>query len=592
VAGSIPEETIARVLEGTDIVDLVGRYFPLKRAGRNFVALCPFHHEKTPSFHVSPDRQSFHCFGCGKGGTAIGFVMEMEKVPFPEAVELLADRCGIRIERSGAGSPEKRKHLFDIMLRAMRFFEKSLASEAGREASDYLARRGISAESIKAFHLGYSPPGWDGLLREARSAGIEPATLASAGLIISREGGGFYDRFRNRLMFPIWNNQEKVVGFGARSLDPAESAKYINSPETPLFSKGKLLYGLNLAKNEIIRSGCVVVVEGYTDVIMAHQHGIANVVATLGTALGREHVRLLKRYARRCTLVYDGDAAGQKASDSSLEVFVEEEMDTAVATLPEGKDPCDCLVESGPGVFSECLAGAVGMFEFKLRAAKAAAPLDAKRVAAIADDVLRLVARIPNVIERGMQLDAVALLIARELGVPEASARRRFAELAASGRGRPDRPETPAERQPLPPMERELLCVCLQAPELFAELAKESAADDYSHRDLRAIFEAGIGALDGEGRLELARLHARLADTPAAEVLAELVNDTEGASDYRGRFDGCLGRFKAERTRRSRLEIRKQLLAAGREGNQEAVERLEQEYLGKYSIRGGPDGQA
>jgi len=596
VAGFIPEGTITRILESTDIVELVGRYFPLKRAGQGFVALCPFHNEKTPSFHVTPQRQIFHCFGCGKGGDAIRFVMEMEKVPFPEAAEILAERCGIQLERGATGSSaEKRKNLYDVVRWAARQFVGNLASPAGKIAGDYLERRGISAESIRAFHLGYAMPGWDDIARKAPSDGISRQSLEATGLIVTKNDS-YYDRFRNRVIFPIISPQEKVVGFGARTLDPNENAKYINSPETALFSKGKLLYGLNLAKNEIIRTGTVVVVEGYTDVIMAHQHGITNVVATLGTALGREHIRQLKRYARKCTLVYDADIAGQKASDSSLQAFVEEEMELDVATLPEGKDPCDCLIELGPEVFRQRLDAACGIYDYKLRAVKAYEQNDPKRAAAIIDEVLDLIARIPNVVERRIRFDRVAVMLGHRLNAEESTIRQRLIEkiTKAARTARPGRQPSAAPgesaRPELPSVERELLTVSLQQPELFAQLAGEVRPEDFSHDGLRAIFRTAWELFDENGSLQPSALSARLAESELASLLAQLVSDTQGSPDLKGRLESCLPAFRQHKARKRISELNQLMLTAAQKGDAENFKRLEHEYLG-YLNRGGIDGQ-
>jgi len=584
VAGLIPEGTISRILESTDIVDLIGRYFPLKRSGQGFLALCPFHNEKTPSFHVSPQRQIYHCFGCGKGGNAIGFVMEMDKVPFPEAVGILAERCGIRLERSTGGSSEERKKLYDALNWAAGVFERNLRAPAGQKAREYLRQRGISDESIKRFRLGYAQPGWDALIRDAQRKGGAVKTLEAAGLVIRRETGGHYDRFRNRLMFPISNAQGKIVGFGARSLDPDETAKYINSPETPLFSKGRLLYGLAQARNAIFRSGSAVVVEGYTDVIMAHQHGIENVVATLGTALGREHIRRLRRYADKCTLVFDADAAGQKASDSSLEVFVEEGLDVSVATLPEGRDPCDCLVDLGPEAFRESVDSAWGIFEFKLRAVGDREGIDPKQAAAIVDEALDLVARVPNPVERGLTLDRVVKLLAGRLGVSEASTRRRFGQLTSKRAGhdatrqRGTQQDQQAPGAEMPAAERELILACLHNAELFPRLAEKVGPDDFSHGGLRAIFEAAARLLEEEGSVDTAKLSARVSRPEDASALAELLSDDGGSPDYEHRLEKCLETFERQKARRHMEQIKQEMLAAAREGDSEGSQRLQLEY--------------
>jgi len=583
VAGLIPEGTITRVLESTDIVDLVGRYFPLKRAGQGFVALCPFHSEKTPSFHVSPQRQTYHCFGCGKGGHAIGFVMEIEKVPFPEAVGILADRCGVRLERNATGSPDKRKGLLKGLDWAAGVFEKNLASPAGEQAREYLRQRGISDDSIKSFRLGYSMPDWDHLIRAARAIDGSIDTLAAAGLVISRDGGGHYDRFRNRLMFPITDAQGRAVGFGARALDPDESAKYINSPETALFSKGKLLYGLAQARNTIFRSEKAVVVEGYTDVIMAHQHEITNVVATLGTALGREHIRRLKRYAKHCTLVFDGDVAGQRASDSSLATFVEEGSEVYVATLPEGKDPCDCLVELGKEAFGNCLDSACNIFEFKLRAAEADGPIDPKRAAAIVDDILQLIARVPNAVEQRLTLDSLLKLLSRRLNTTEESVRRRFVQMktrwAGPNRAGRDLEDAPAAQETdVPPDERELIDVCLHSVEHFPRLAEQIGADDFTHDGLRAIFQAATDLINEDGRVEPAKLSARITQPKHASLVARILGNPAGDTNYQDRLDACLEALRKRKAAQHTESVRQQMLTAAREGDMENSQRFIREY--------------
>ena len=582
VAGHIPEGTIARILENTDIVDLISRYFPLKRAGQNYVGLCPFHSEKTPSFNVSPQRQIYHCFGCGKGGDAISFLMEAEKLPFPEAVSTLAERCGVTIEHTAdAAVQSRRKGLYQVLSWAAKVFSGNLASPAGKAARDYLRGRGISDESITKFRLGYAETAWDSLIRHAREQEMPAKDLQEAGLLVAKEAGGHFDRFRHRVIFPITDTQDRVVGFGARALDPQEKAKYLNSPETPLFAKGKLLYGLSQAKNPIFQSEQVLVVEGYTDVIMAHQCGFDNAVATLGTALGHDHVRQIKRYAKRCTLVFDGDAAGQKASDTGIRLFVENEVDVAVAVLPPGKDPCDCLVEMGSEVFQKALDEARSVFEFRLRAAETDGRLTPKAAAAVADDVLDLIVRIPNTVERRLQLDRVAVVLSSQLDADEKSVRNRLITLLreSNRKNRPQRAEPPDEQyQPpvLHPVERELVTVCLHDQTLIPQLVQQVDADDLTHDGLRAIFEA-MASLSEEGNAEPQHLSARTGEKHA-QLLAELLSDTNGSTDYQDRFKRCLKSFERRKTSRLIDDVRQQMLAAARDRDSEKNRELQLEY--------------
>ncbi|MFQ6048448.1 MAG: DNA primase, partial [Phycisphaerae bacterium] len=312
-----------QIQQATNIVDLIGQYVALKPAGANHKGLCPFHNEKTPSFYVSASKQIFKCFGCGAGGDVFTFLQLREGISFAEARAWLAQRAGIRLEPTSQDRPAgpDQNALARVNDWAARFFRRQLLEPGiGAVARQYLAGRKISQQTAEAFGLGYAPDRWDGLLTAAQARGISTGLLAAAGLIRPRSGGeGFYDTFRHRLIFPIRDLPDRVIGFGGRTLGD-DSAKYINSPETVLFEKGRNLYGLDLAKQPITRAGQAVIVEGYTDCLMAHQHGLAQTVATLGTALTEAHVQVLRRFADRAVVVFDPDEAGQRAADRALEV--------------------------------------------------------------------------------------------------------------------------------------------------------------------------------------------------------------------------------------------------------------------------------
>ena len=353
MANFIPEDKISEIKHSADIVDIVSDVVLLKKAGKNLVGLCPFHSEKTPSFTVSPDKQIFHCFGCGVGGNVISFLMKQEGLSFPEVARHLAKRYGVSIPE-GPVSPEQkrrmseRESLFDLNRRAMDYFHETLLkSPAGEKARSYLSKRGISAKTIDAFKLGFARDGWDHLLRYFSGRRIPRALLEKSGLILARkDSSGYYDRFRNRIIFPIFNASMQVIGFGGRVLDDA-LPKYLNSPETAVYNKSRSLYGIHRAKEKCRTTGTVFIVEGYFDLLTLHQHGIENAVATLGTALTAEHVRLLTRYASRMILVYDSDEAGIRSAQRCIEtfwhehvdfrredVFSEEKADTHILVLP------------------------------------------------------------------------------------------------------------------------------------------------------------------------------------------------------------------------------------------------------------------
>jgi DNA primase len=364
------DDAKSRILQATDIVALIGQTVRLKRRGRDFVGLCPFHQEKTPSFSVSPSKQRFYCFGCEKGGSVIDFVMLRDRVEFKEALRTLAESAGIELPafKQTKESVSERQILLEAQSAAAMFFEKLLSHpEQGESAREYLAERGFNAESIQRFRIGFAADAWDALLKSAAMKKFTPPQLALAGLVKPREGGdGYYDTFRNRLMFPIRDESGRVIAFGGRVMPGSDDpAKYLNSPETPLFSKSRCVFGLDLARAKIVETRTVAVVEGYTDVVMAHQFGVGNVVSVLGTALTEHHVAMLRRFADRIVLLFDGDRAGDNAASRALELFLSQPVEIAIASLPQGMDPDEFLLAHGADKFNECLAQATDALAFK-----------------------------------------------------------------------------------------------------------------------------------------------------------------------------------------------------------------------------------
>jgi DNA primase len=359
----------AQILQLTDLVALISQTVALKRRGRSFVGLCPFHQEKTPSFHVNPERQSFYCFGCKAGGTAFDFVMRRDRVEFRQAMEMLAQQAGVELPRSGreTGRPNERQALLEVCSAACRFFENQLHdSSRGETARQYLIKRGFTRESIKGFQLGLSADAWDALLKGPVGRKYGQDLLVRTGLVKLRESGdGAYDTFRNRILFPIRNETGQIIAFGGRvmpgSTDPA---KYLNSPETPLFSKSRSIFGLDRARQNIVESRTVVVVEGYTDVVMAQQYGAMNVVSVLGTALTEHHLAILRRYADRIILLFDADLAGNAAADRAIELYLTQPVEISVATIPDGMDPDEYLLKHGLDAFNAMLAGATDALSY------------------------------------------------------------------------------------------------------------------------------------------------------------------------------------------------------------------------------------
>ena len=359
-------DLVEEIRSASDIVGIVGGYVRLKKAGRSFKGLCPFHKEKTPSFIVTPERQTFHCFGCGKGGDVFTFLMEMDGIGFPEALRTLAGRAGIRIpERGNPKLREKRERQYALLQFAGRFYRSALGTGRGAKAQSFLKARGINGESAEKFGIGFAPDEWRSLRERALTEGFADQELVETGLAVPREGSPPYDRFRGRVLFPIRNVGGRVIGFGGRVLGEGEP-KYLNSPETELFRKGDALYGLSETKGEIRREGTALVVEGYTDLISLYQGGVTNVVAPLGTAFTPNQARMISHYAERAVLLFDGDEAGRKAALRSIETLAGESVRAEVAVLPDGSDPDQFLRDEGEEALRRLIDGSVGIVPFIL----------------------------------------------------------------------------------------------------------------------------------------------------------------------------------------------------------------------------------
>ncbi len=499
----------------------------LKKAGSGFVGLCPFHREKTPSFHVNAERQIFKCFGCGVGGDVFSFVMKHDGLNFPEALQQLAERGHIDLpqsEFSGAPRGEKAK-LYDVNKWAADVYHRCLVEHAmGKQALDYLLGRGLTMETIRQFRLGYSPDGWDGLAKGATKRKISHELLQMAGLLTSNERSDrLYDRFRNRVMFPIFDAQDRVIGFGARALDDSEP-KYLNSPETPLFSKGRTFYGVDRARQAFRDVKRAVIVEGYMDAIAAHQYGFAYVVGVLGTALSREHVQLLRRYVDEAILLFDADNAGQSSASRSVDAFAVEEMPVRVATLPDGLDPDEMLKERGAKAFSDCLDAAVDGFAFKLERALAELPAgaDASSIARAKalDDVLGTLALLPNAVTRSQEIKRVAA----RTGIAEWTLEERLNTMLEGQRRRVEtaRPEE-ADAGLARDAEEELLFALLHYPAIAPIIRERLSLERMEQPAVKALLKQALELAESGQPFGAAELLARTQDEALRAVIEPMV---------------------------------------------------------------------
>src|SRR5215831_3212533 len=436
MAGFFSDGFRERVRAASDIVDVIGGYLPLKRAGANFTALCPFHKEKTPSFSVNPHKQIFYCFGCHKGGDVFTFVKEYESIDFVEAVKRLADRAKITLEYEKSEGEQQSKHVKDSLLQIheqiTQRWQNALANEAaGQVAREDLTKRGVSAEAVKVFRLGAAPEAWDDTVNWAKSKGHDIATVEKAGLIIRKEEtGNYYDRFRGRLMFPICDEQGRVVGFSGRVLSGDEkTAKYVNSPETPIFTKSKIFFGLDKSKRAILDAGYAIICEGQLDLIACHTNGVQNIVAPQGTAFTEQHARILKRYTNEVVLCFDSDNAGQNAIVRALDHLLASELAVRVAVVPPPHDPDSFIKANGGEAFKNLVEGAEGFFDYLLKRLCATndAATDKGRLA-----ILRGMAEALHKANNSVLLDTHAQKTALRLGVAVDSVRKEFSKVQGS----------------------------------------------------------------------------------------------------------------------------------------------------------------
>ncbi len=536
MAGRIPEDVLERVLSAHDVVEVVGRYLPLAKAGRSWKALCPFHEEKTASFTVNPDRQTFKCFGCGKGGNVFGFVMAREGLTFPEAVRKLAAEKAIPVPDAARHDPEETSRIEGIraaLALAQDLYVRTLYGPDGQSTRAYLAHRGFPPEAVAQFGLGLSPGKWDGLLEAARAKGLAPTVLEDAGLVLPRESGsGWYDRFRGRLMFPVSDHLGRIVTYGARTMTD-EQPKYLNGPETSVFKKGRTLYGLERAKEAIPKAGHAILMEGYTDVLMAHWHGLAAAVAGMGTAFTTDQARLLGRYAKRVVLLYDGDQAGRIAAEKSIDVLLSDGLEVKVALLPEGKDVDEVLLEEGIDRLTAIVAEAKDLFDFKLQQLSVRLDLTSVRGRAqAAEDLLSSAVKVQSPIER----DLLFRRIAERLGVPEATLRTEAARRpggrhpagpagqGASAGGAPAGTDPKAKDRLRE--QQGLVAGVLHLAEHLTAVKAVLCEEEIEDEGLKALWRATLSIADEGGTPTAATVAAKVAgDAAAAEALAGLPED-------------------------------------------------------------------
>jgi len=526
MTGFFPQELIDQIRDANDIVDLISEYVPLKKRGKNHVGLCPFHAEKAPSFNVSPDKQMFYCFGCGEGGNVISFLMKHEKLGFSDAIRHLAKRANISLPKRSFDKQkaEQLDKLYYANQVANEYFHKNFYREApGKKARQYLNKRGFDSKIIKQFSIGYAPDDWEGLIRFAKNKDIETEVLNQAGLVVPRtETSGYYDRFRNRIIFPIFNLSGKVVGFGGRVSNEKDEPKYLNSPETPIYQKGKILYGLNFSKDEIRKKGNAVLVEGYVDLLSLYQAGIKNVVASSGTAFTSDQARLLSRYAEKIYLLFDADTAGQSATFRSVDLLFSEGVEVFVVSLPKGEDPDSFVKKFGTEEVTKKIEHAQTFIDFKKNSLpKDFDELSLREQEKVILDLAETASKITNDVRRNLFVKKVAQVFKMD----EASIFKMVGKRTTKGTYAPKKEAS----IPLPTgqekIEMGILRILMEDGKLMKLTEGKLELDDFStpeHREIFQLLHASSGGATGSGGLSPSALLDKTENESTKQILSRI----------------------------------------------------------------------
>ena len=554
----IPEDKVIEIKNAADIVEVVSDVVYLKKAGKNLVGLCPFHSEKTPSFTVSPQQQIFYCFGCATGGNVFSFIMKRDGVLFPDAALMLARRYGIHVPTRTLSPEQKRRikereSILAVNRQAMDFFRKELhRSPSGRQARAYLKNRGIRRKIIDTFCLGYAKEGWDHLLVHFSQKGIPLGTLEKSGLIVSRKNQeGFYDRFRGRIIFPIIDTNNQVIGFGGRVLDDS-LPKYLNSPETRLYNKSRSLYGLNLAKLKCRQHESSFIVEGYFDLLALHQHGIENSVATLGTSITLEHVRSLRGFIGKdgkVILVFDSDDAGIQAAKRSIAVFDKGYINAQILVLPEGYDPDSYLFEFGVDAFMDLVSKAQGIIPFLINSAVKKYGLSNEGKIRVISELKGPLASVNDSVARSLYIKDLA----ERINIDESALLERVRE-TSDQKGTSYRAQGSVLESKWDRMERQIITMMMEFPQILSEIAERNILEHFENSDLKSV---GQTILKYKDRPEIGV--SDLIDMIENKAQKSLVTSLAVGEDM-WNYDACLGiirRFESLRNKNKNLLMEK-----------------------------------
>ena len=591
----IPEDKVSEIKNTANIVEVVSEVVLLKKTGKNYVGLCPFHSEKTPSFTVSPEKQIFYCFGCAAGGNVFSFLMKHDGISFPDAAKILAGRYGIDIPTRTMSPEQKRRmsqreNLLAVNRQAMEFFRKQLLEAAsGKRAMEYLKKRGINKEIFDNFNLGYAPQGWDNLLSFFIKKNISLDLVEKAGLIVPRkEKSGFYDRFRDRLIFPIFDLNMQAIGFGGRVLDDS-IPKYLNSPETPVYNKSRSLYGLHLAKMKCRENERVYIVEGYFDLLALHQHGLQNSVATLGTSLTPEHVQILKGFVGKdgkIILVFDSDDAGIKAVQRSIGIFMRMEVNASIIVLPEGYDPDSYLFEFGYESFLDSDSRARSLMSFLIDSAVKKHGLSIEGKIRIISEMKEPLSSINDNIKRSLYIKELAECI----NIDESAVLEKIRKLSVRNRDKAIRPTMPnnflsisQNKTAIPDnvkgeaiqgkwgrLERQIIAMMLQFPQILYEISERNILDLFENNALKSIGQVLLTHKD-YSEIQVSDIINLIEDKEQRNIVASLA-----IGEDIWNYEACIGiitRFESIR-KKNEKKLLEEIKAAEKENDLELLSKL------------------
>jgi DNA primase len=591
----IPEDKVSEIKNRADIVEVVSEVVLLKKTGKNYVGLCPFHSEKTPSFTVSPEKQIFYCFGCAAGGNVFSFLMKHDGISFPDAAKILAQRYGIDIPTSTLSPEQKRRisqreSLFAVNRQAMEFFRKQFLNPIpGKNAMEYVKKRGISRAVSDNFNLGYAPKGWDNLFRFFKKKNISLDLVEKAGLIVSKkEKGRFYDRFRDRLIFPIFDLNMQGIGFGGRVMDDS-LPKYLNSPETPVYNKSRSLYGLHVAKNKCRANQRVYIVEGYFDLLSLHQHGIQNSVATLGTSLTFEHVQLLKGFIGKdgiVILVFDSDDAGIKASQRTIEVFDKAYMNAQIVILPDGYDPDSYLFEFGVESFLHIVSRAKGIISFLMDSAVKKHGLSVEGKIRVISEMKEPLGTISDNVLRSLYIKELA----ERINIDEFAVLEKIREISLRNKDRGKRPvrqkidystgrnktsisdkvQEKAFQGKWDKLERQIIAMMVQFPQILSEISERNILEFFENNALKSIGQLLLRYKD-ESEMHLSDVMNLIEKKEQRNIVASLAIE-----ESMWNYDACIGiitRFESIRTKNER-ELLEKIKSAEKDNDVELLVKL------------------